>query len=194
MWRNYLAILVAAGLFVGCGNNEDFKEGVSDADRDAAAHDEAHSDDHAHTAPHGGHLIELGDHQYNLEVTFDADKTLTLYVLDAHAENPVAIAPGDIEFELEHGDDEVEIELTPMPLEGETAEKASVYVAKGNEHLAELEDIEALHGHAHVTIDGEEFLGELEHDHEGEDGHAEHGDHGDHKEGDKHDEDGEKDE
>lgn len=51
------------------------------------------SDDHAHghhhhTAPHGGTLVELGEHQFNLEIVRDAAAgTLTVYVLDGHAEN-----------------------------------------------------------------------------------------------------------
>jgi hypothetical protein len=51
------------------------------------------SDDHAHghhhhTAPHGGTLVELGEHQFNLEFVRDATAgTLTAYVLDGHAEN-----------------------------------------------------------------------------------------------------------
>jgi hypothetical protein len=48
---------------------------------------------HHHTGLHGGTLIELGDHQYNLEWVRDAAAgTLTAYVLDAHAENFVRIS------------------------------------------------------------------------------------------------------
>jgi hypothetical protein len=48
---------------------------------------------HHHTAPHGGTLVELGDHQFNLELVRDAATgTLTAYVLDGHAENFVRIS------------------------------------------------------------------------------------------------------
>ena len=63
---------------------------------DHAAHDHdkktAHSA-HDHTAPHGGTLIEIGEHAYNLELVRDntAGK-LTAYVLDGHAEDFVRIA------------------------------------------------------------------------------------------------------
>ncbi len=54
-------------------------------------HDHGH---HHHTAPHGGTLVELGDHQFNLELVRDAAMgTLTVYVLDGHAENFVRISP-----------------------------------------------------------------------------------------------------
>ena len=47
---------------------------------------------HHHTAPHGGTLIEVGEHQFALEFVRDAAAgTLTLYVLDAHAENFVRL-------------------------------------------------------------------------------------------------------
>ncbi|MBM3856059.1 MAG: hypothetical protein FJ399_23365 [Verrucomicrobia bacterium] len=43
---------------------------------------------HAHTAPHGGVLVELGDHAANLEVLRNAATgKLTVWVLDGHAEN-----------------------------------------------------------------------------------------------------------
>ena len=43
---------------------------------------------HVHHAPHGGLLVELGEHAYNLELVRDpAAGRLTAYVLDAHAEN-----------------------------------------------------------------------------------------------------------
>lgn len=47
---------------------------------------------HSHTAPHGGTLVELGDHQGNVE--FVRDETagkLTAYLLDGHAENYVRV-------------------------------------------------------------------------------------------------------
>ena len=54
---------------------------------------------HAHTAPHGGTLVELGEHAYNLELVRDpAEGKLTVYVLDGHAENFIRIAAPSIEI------------------------------------------------------------------------------------------------
>jgi hypothetical protein len=51
------------------------------------------SDSHAHAAPHGGTLVELGDHLAMLEFVVDAGAgTLTVYVLDGGAEQAVRIA------------------------------------------------------------------------------------------------------
>jgi hypothetical protein len=58
---------------------------------DHAGHDHdkesAHSA-HVHVAPHGGTLVEIGDHAYNVELLRDAATgKLTAWILDAHAEN-----------------------------------------------------------------------------------------------------------
>lgn len=48
---------------------------------------------HVHRAPHGGTLVEVGQHAYNLELVRDATAgRLTAYVLDGHAENFIRIA------------------------------------------------------------------------------------------------------
>lgn len=47
---------------------------------------------HTHVAPHGGTLIEVGEHQFSIELVHDAAAgRLTAYVLDAHAENFVRL-------------------------------------------------------------------------------------------------------
>jgi hypothetical protein len=49
-------------------------------------------DSHVHTAPHGGTLVPLGDHAYNLEVLRDpATGAIAIYVLGGHAESFVRI-------------------------------------------------------------------------------------------------------
>lgn len=57
------------------------------------------NDAHVHRAPHNGALFQLGDHFANIEFTLDA-KTglLTLYALDAHAENAVRLAQDSIKL------------------------------------------------------------------------------------------------
>jgi hypothetical protein len=73
-----LAVITSCSFFAGCGK------------RDSHAH--SASGGHAHTAPHGGKLVELGEHAYNLELVHDrAAGKLTAYVLDGHAENFIRI-------------------------------------------------------------------------------------------------------
>jgi len=51
-----------------------------------------HGHGHVHTAPHGGTLVEIGQHAFNLEFVRDPAKgLLTAYVLDGHAENFVRL-------------------------------------------------------------------------------------------------------
>ena len=45
---------------------------------------------HGHTAPHGGALVELGDHVAQLEFLVEGGK-LTAYVLDGHGEKAVRV-------------------------------------------------------------------------------------------------------
>lgn len=43
---------------------------------------------HAHHAPNGGMLVELGEHQFNLEFKFDESRgVVQAWLLDGHAEN-----------------------------------------------------------------------------------------------------------
>jgi hypothetical protein len=54
---------------------------------------------HTHRAPHGGTLVEIGQHAYNLELVRDAATgKLTAYVLDGHAENFIRIAMPSFEL------------------------------------------------------------------------------------------------
>lgn len=48
---------------------------------------------HHHAAPNGGQLLELGEHQFNLEFKYDATRgVLQAWVLDGHAENFVRVS------------------------------------------------------------------------------------------------------
>lgn len=183
----FAPVTFSVALLAGCPGPQGNVKTATDADVAEAetvmAEEEAHG--HHHEAPHGGHLIELGDHEYNLEVVFpDADGNLSLYVLGAHAEEAVAVALSDVEFEIDTEDDEIEVELTAV---GETDGKASHFTAPAAS-LGGAEDVEDLEAHAHVTIDGTEYTGALDHDHDHEDhDHEEHGDeeHGDDDHGDE---------
>ncbi len=72
------------------------------------------SSGHHHEAPHGGALVELGEHVASIEFVFEsASGTLTAYVLDAHAENPVRLTGGAlfVEIELDGNDEYIPLEL-----------------------------------------------------------------------------------
>jgi hypothetical protein len=74
-----ILLLLMLGL-VGCSRQE------------PAAAQPAPDQGHQHAAPNGGQLVELGEHQFNLEFKYDAARgMLQAWVLDGHAENFVRV-------------------------------------------------------------------------------------------------------
>ncbi|MEX0726595.1 MAG: hypothetical protein WEB58_20630 [Planctomycetaceae bacterium] len=179
------ATLITGALFLaGCGGEKDgeFREYSADdqkAEEKAikeAAHDHDHDHGHGH-GPHEGHLLELGEHEYHAEVVFDgASRNLTVYILGADAKSPLPIANDAVVFELEEGEDELELAITAVPLEGEPEGKSSRFEVAGDAVPERIKSEEDLEGHLHITIEGKEFEGELHHD-----GDHEHGHEDDHK-------------
>jgi len=55
-------------------------------------HDHHSGSDHAHKPLMGGQLVEIGEHRFNLELKYDAERgVLQAWILDAHAENFVRV-------------------------------------------------------------------------------------------------------
>lgn len=78
-------------------------------------------------------LIEVGDHQFNVELVHDAAAgTLTLYTLDAHAENFVRTAMPAIELSVTAGGQTRTLSLLPVAsaATGETVGATSQYQAE----------------------------------------------------------------
>ena len=110
--------LASLGFLCGCERRSDHAEGAG------------HHHTHQHTAPHGGILREVGDHQFNVELVHDATTgTLTLYALDAHAENFVRIAMPAIELSVVVGGQARVLTLLPVAnaATGETVGATSQY-------------------------------------------------------------------
>lgn len=64
-----------------------------------AGHDHSAQAKHAHTAPHGGTLVELGEHAFTLELVREAATgKLTAYLLDGHAESFVRVSAPSFEI------------------------------------------------------------------------------------------------
>jgi hypothetical protein len=99
------------------------------ADETAAPAAAPAAGEHAHTAPHGGTLVELGDHLASLEVVHTpATGMLVIYVLDGEAEGAVRIAQTSLMVHIE-GDSPRTVELVPVAsaLTGETLGDASQF-------------------------------------------------------------------
>lgn len=85
---------------------------------------------HVHKAPNGGTLVELGQHQFNLEFLFDADRgVLQAVVLDAHAEDRVRINQPVLVVTARSGGETRRLEFRPVanPLTGETETDTSQF-------------------------------------------------------------------
>jgi hypothetical protein len=86
--------------------------------------------EHVHKAPHGGTLVELGDHAYNVELLRDpATGKLTAWILDAHAENFVRIPAPAIQLVANVANTPQNLLLTAVanPATGETVGNTSQF-------------------------------------------------------------------
>ncbi len=90
---------------------------------------------HVHKAPHGGKLVELGQHAYNVELVRDAATgKLTAYLLDGHAENFIRIATPAIEITALSGGQKRTLSLTAVAntVTGETVGNTSQFEAQAD--------------------------------------------------------------
>lgn len=167
---------IGLALFVGCTSKDDTR--TFDAKDSEASTEAEHDHGHAAHGPNGGHLLEVGEEQYHVEVVFDNDgRTLTAFILGPDAKTAFPIEGEMIDFDLEVGDKEHEIPLAAKPLEGEKEGKSSRFVAEGKAIPDSIKAESDLNGHFHLDIGEDHFHVDLEHgDHDGHD----HGDHKDH--------------
>lgn len=110
-----ICLCILSLCLVACGGES------SSATHDQHEHD--HGSGHVHHAPHGGTLIEIGAHQANIEVLFDA-KTgqVDVYILGPHAERSLRLADKMIPIQFTLGEQVIEANLMPQAsaLSGET--------------------------------------------------------------------------
>ena len=115
----YLFSLFAFLFFFSCGEQH---------------HEGSHAT-HVHVAPHGGQLVELGEHGsgFNLELVLHEDGFLQIYVLDAHVDNFVRISAGSIDIKItDSNGTEKTISCEPVadPITGETIGSTSLFTSK----------------------------------------------------------------
>ncbi|MCE7872814.1 hypothetical protein DYH09_20860 [bacterium CPR1] len=58
-------------------------------------------DGHEHKAPHGGTLIVLGEEAAHLELVLSQSGRMTVYVLDAEAENSIRVTRGELTIQVD---------------------------------------------------------------------------------------------
>jgi hypothetical protein len=138
------ALLLALGL-VACGGDPHGHSHGPDGSHAETEHE------HAEVGPHGGHLVEVGDHVAHIELTHEAaTNTLTLHVLGADAKSPLSLAKAP------------EIKLM-------TEDGPRVLATSGEGHTftvsdAALKDAEP-EGRVTLEIDGKVYNPDLAHEH-----------------------------
>ena len=167
--------LVVSLLFVCCiacvGCGQSFRDG------EASGHDhgptglQVSAPQHVHPTegPHHGDLVELGDEEFHAELIHDhATETLTVYLLDSTAMNPVGCRAPKLKINLSHDGKAEQFSLAAEPQPTDAPGESSRYVSRDRELCEELE-------HAHVSaqlviaIGGKQFRGKINHAHD--DGH-----------------------
>lgn len=119
-----MLLAVAAVFFVSCERKQSTPQG-----------EKAASDGHVHRAPHGGELVELGDHQFNIEIVYDGGRgVLQAWVLDAHAENFIRLPIAGFEIEVDHEGGKQTFEMLPVanPVTGETVGDTALFEARAD--------------------------------------------------------------
>lgn len=158
------AVLVGLSLIglPGCGSEKQTRTFTAEDETD---HGDMHDHAHAH-GPHGGHIIELGGEDYHAELTFDAaSRKLTVYLLESDVKTPLPVDAASLAVRLKIGEETQELTLAATPLEGETEGKASQFVLVEGSVPESIKDEEDLHGQIVVSFGGQQYRGEITHDH-----------------------------
>lgn len=162
------ALVVAAGYVVGCSSEQG---GTPYGEADQAPPSEEHHHHH-HEGPHGGHVVELSDdHSVHGEFVIDTEGNVArFYVLGEDLETPVEATSVVLHSEGGEGE-EIEIVFEAAG-EGEA----------NNEFTVALDQLpssnaEQIFGHFHVTVDGQDLSGDLNHDHDHDHSHDHDHDH-----------------
>jgi hypothetical protein len=159
-----LFIGVSLAVF-GCSSkkDEEFTQ-YTPGEQTESDHDHHHHH-HAH-GPNGGHLIELGDHEYHAEIVFDPQsRKLTVYLLGGDAKTAVPVEQEELTLDLKIGEEAVTVSLPAAPLEGEPEGQSSRFEIAGEDLPESIKEEDDLDGHLNVSIAGKEYKAKLEHDH-----------------------------
>jgi hypothetical protein len=111
--------------------------------------------EHAHTAPHGGVLVELGEEFAHVELVLDrAAETLTAYVFDGEAERPIRVSAPSLRVALDGDLPTLELAPVASALTGETAGDTSQFAAR---HASLRRDGPRQGRLAEITVKGQVF-------------------------------------
>ena len=169
-----LGVVCAMTFITGCEDtavpgSADATGTVTKAADEGHAHGDGegeHSHAHSHGAgPHGGTLADWGGGKYHVEFTVDHEKQeATVYVLGSDEKSPTPIRADRISLMI--NEPEMQTDLLPQPLDGETDGVSSRFVGT-HETLKTAQDYS---GTLTAEIEGTPYTGDFrEQAHEGQD-------------------------
>lgn len=157
-----LALVVA--LTVGCRQDAGPPPGAAPPAQDNHGHDHAHHE-HPTTGPHGGELIELGSDDYHAELVHDEQGgTVTIYILDAHAEQSVPIDATVVTINLIRDGQAAQFTLAATPEAGNPSGKSSRFVSN-DAALGDGLEQESAEPQLVVMINDKQYRGRIDHAH-----------------------------
>lgn len=168
------AALTGAMLLSGCTGSSNSGGSAPPAATTAENHDHDHA--HATEGPHHGDLVELGNEEYHAEIVHGDSGEVTVYVLDSGAAKAVSIEATEVTINLSHKGEAEQFKLLTAPDSGDPEGKSSRFTLK-DEHLAEDLDAKGAVAKLVITINGKQYTGKIEHDHDHEGHDHEHKDH-----------------
>lgn len=158
-FRWLLGVALLLTTLVGCGEKKG-DEGVTPKKNDVK--DTAKP--HPPHGPNGGHLADINE-KLRAEVVYMSEpKQIAVFVLN-HDDSEIAdvkLEGGDFHLEKEGGEDEVE--MTVGMAKTQAGESAQALILAGDKIPAHITGLESIHGHLHITIDGEEHEADFGHD------------------------------
>lgn len=128
---------------------------------------------HPTEGPHHGGLIELGDEEYHAEIVHDESvSSVTVYLLDSAAKASVSTEAESLAINLSHDGQAEQFGLSARPEPSNPVGTSSRFVSTDPELAREL-DHKGARAQLVVSINGKQYRGQIEHEHEGE-SHGEH--------------------
>lgn len=172
---NAASAVLGVVLLMGCNTNSAHDEPASERHHENDGHDHS-SGEHSHIGPHNGHLIELGSGEaFHAELIHD-DKThrVTVFILDGTAKKNVPIAQPELVINIVNGGTPKQFSLAAVSQANELRDMASCFQLE-NEELCTALCATDCKGRLAVSINGKQYVGEIEHhDHEDHEHSADH--------------------
>ena len=158
---------LAAVILVGCGDTSSPGNAPAGTNAGTAAEHDEHDHAHPTEGPHHGDLVELGNEEYHAEIVHSEGGEVTIYVLDGSAKQAVPIDASEITINLTHDGEAEQFKLPAAPSAGDSDGKSSRFTLK-DEHLTEDLDAEGTVAKVVIAINGKQYTGKIEHDHDHE--------------------------